>query len=129
MLITVHPFLFACSAAPAFSASGQHIQRSTRSFNRSPVRSASAAMFDTARRIAQAGELGQTTRVIHTHAIGNQQIANGPTALGAGSPFRGAPLGGQPALATTRERSRTTIWSDVEGIEASVPTIDLPGKV
>src|ERR1700681_2150578 len=58
-----------------------------------------------------------------------KQIANGPTALGAGSPFRGAPLGGQPALATARERSRTAIWSDVEWIEASVKTIDLPGKI
>src|SRR5260370_7087900 len=58
-----------------------------------------------------------------------EQIAKGPTALGAGSPFRVAPLGGHPALAIARERSRTAIWSDVEGIEASVPTIDLPGKV
>src|SRR5260370_21910115 len=58
-----------------------------------------------------------------------KQIANGPTALGAGSPFRGAPLAGQPALAIARERSRTAIWSDVEGIEASLPTIGLPGKV
>src|SRR5260370_14596242 len=58
-----------------------------------------------------------------------EKIEKGPTGLGAGRPFRGGPLAGHPAIAIARERSRTAIWSDVEGIGASVPTIDLPGKV